>query len=372
MARPRRKRNSGLPENLYRHHDPRTGRDYYRYRDPRNGKFHGLGTDYSQAVADAKSLNAAILSGLESMRRAAILEKKMSGIMFGQAILRHMEHAETLHSRGRLAVNTMKTKRSTCAAWQKRLGDRPIDAVSVRDIAQVLAEYIDAGKERMAQSLRSEAIEVFKTAITEGWVNDNPAAKTRNPSPEVRRARLTLDVYKAVYDTASHTWLKNSMALALLTGQRREDVVLAKYADIRDGAWWCVQTKTKNRVAIPLDLRLDAIGMSLADVVRQCRATGIVSRHLVHQTRPRGNSPVGSPIWKDTLSKAFHEAILTLGMDWGDKHPPTFHEIRSLSERLYTAQGNINTQSLLGHKDPRSTAIYKDTRGADWVFVKVG
>jgi integrase len=141
---------------------------------------------------------------------------------------------------------------------------------------------------------------------------------------------------------------------------------------VHDGGWWVIQKKTGSRVFIPLDLKLQAFGLTLGDVIRECRATGIVSRHVIHQTRPRGNSPVGSPIWIDTLSKMFHAEVLATGIDWGDKQPPTFHEIRSLAERMYTEQGNINTQMLLGHKDPRSTAIYKDTRGAEWVTVKIG
>lgn len=54
----------------------------------------------------------------------------------------------------------------------------------------------------------------------------------------------------------------------------------------------------------------------------------------------------------------------------GGEHPPTFHEIRSLAERLYDEQG-VNTQALLGHRDPRTTALYKDVRGAEWIKVKV-
>jgi hypothetical protein len=40
------------------------------------------------------------------------------------------------------------------------------------------------------------------------------------------------------------------------------------------------------------------------------------------------------------------------------------------TERLYAKQG-INTQELLGHKDPKTTQTNHDSRG-DWVRVKVG
>lgn len=49
--------------------------------------------------------------------------------------------------------------------------------------------------------------------------------------------------------------------------------------------------------------------------------------------------------------------------------PPAFHEIRSLSARLYSEQGT-DAQALLGHKSPDMTAIYRDVRGAEWIEVR--
>lgn len=47
---------------------------------------------------------------------------------------------------------------------------------------------------------------------------------------------------------------------------------------------------------------------------------------------------------------------------------PTFHEQRSLSERLYRDQG-VDTQKLLGHKTQKMTDRYNDDRGKDWVIL---
>ena len=62
------------------------------------------------------------------------------------------------------------------------------------------------------------------------------------------------------------------------------------------------------------------------------------------------------------MSKLFKEARDTLPDTWSSNTPPTFHEIRSLSERLYSEQG-VNTQALLGHRQASTTAIYDDPRG---------
>ena len=50
--------------------------------------------------------------------------------------------------------------------------------------------------------------------------------------------------------------------------------------------------------------------------------------------------------------------------------PATFHEQRSLSERLYRAQG-VNTKDLLGHKNQIQTDKYHDDRGKDWIKIVI-
>jgi len=74
---------------------------------------------------------------------------------------------------------------------------------------------------------------------------------------------------------------------------------------------------------------------------------------------------------RNSLSVSFKLAIDSTGISVEDgKTMPTFHEQRSLSERLYEEQG-INTQQLLGHSSDRMTAQYHNDRGLDWVKVKV-
>lgn len=73
----------------------------------------------------------------------------------------------------------------------------------------------------------------------------------------------------------------------------------------------------------------------------------------------------------NSLSVSFKVSIDSTGISVEDgKTMPTFHDQRSLSERLYEEQG-INTQLLLGHSSDRMTAQYHNDRGLDWVKVKV-
>ena len=62
------------------------------------------------------------------------------------------------------------------------------------------------------------------------------------------------------------------------------------------------------------------------------------------------------------LSARFEEAREGAGLEFKEGLPPSLHEFRSLSERLYRAQG-INTMVLLGHKHQSMTDIYNDDRG---------
>lgn len=86
--------------------------------------------------------------------------------------------------------------------------------------------------------------------------------------------------------------------------------------------------------------------------------------HPAHAGRARP----GAKVRDMTLGQAFAEARDAAGVAVAGKTPPTFHEIRSLSLRLYHDQG-INAQALAGHKSADMTAIYRDVRGDEWVKV---
>jgi len=51
---------------------------------------------------------------------------------------------------------------------------------------------------------------------------------------------------------------------------------------------------------------------------------------------------------------------------------PTFHELRSLSKRVYMEQGGVDTKALRGHSTQESAALYGNARGAEFQRVKIG
>ena len=111
------------------------------------------------------------------------------------------------------------------------------------------------------------------------------------------------------------------------------------------------------------------LNISLRDVIAGCRDL-YVSKYLVHYTRSTSQSQPGGQVTANTLTTNFKKARDKTDIDWGEGTPATFHEMRSLSERLYRQQG-INTKNLLGHKNQQQTDKYHDDRGKNWIRVLI-
>jgi len=152
-----------------------------------------------------------------------------------------------------------------------------------------------------------------------------------------------------------------------VTGQRLGDISNMKFSDIWEDHLHIIQEKTGSKIAIPLSLRLNAIDWSLREVVARCRDYA-VSPYLIHFFRATSQAERGAKVKSNTITMNFSKARDRADIDWREGSPATFHEQRSLAERLYNAQG-LDTQKLLGHKSPKQTAHYHDDRGKDWTKV---
>lgn len=162
-------------------------------------------------------------------------------------------------------------------------------------------------------------------------------------------------------------WAANAFDPALVTGQRREDVSLFRFSDVRDGRLFVTQEKTGHKLAIPLDLRQEASDLLLQDVVDRCRINNPSDFMLYSSVRRGGRKP--GPLTPDGLTQAFSTVRDTTGLKFGP-NPPSFHEIRSLAGRLYESErGEDFAQRLLGHKNLTMTKKYLDARGAEYVMV---
>lgn len=372
----------------------------YYFEDPRpRGKKIALGKDFQKARNEAiKAI--AWLEG--EIGKVGIIEQ-LSGSA-GETMSEWLVSFREKFFEGKdYKDRSLANYRSRIKAIDTGLGDRLLRKIQPLDAMNFLETYTNAGKKHTASVLLKMLIEVGDTAIASGRLDVNPFEKLALPQPKVNRSRLSFEEFMRIYEAAAkmQPWVQNSMALALVSGQRLKDIAGVRFTDIHEGSWHCVQSKGKRptRVRIPLALTLQVVGWSLGDVVKRCR-DNVVSRHLIHHVRHAGaRAKPGDAVNQDTISERFTEACEAARITWPKgKTPATFHEIRSLAGRLYKAQGQeteafmgtanegedqdwtevaegeVNTQTLLGHKDARTTETYHDPRDGTraWAKVKVG
>jgi integrase len=340
------------PRGLY---EPRPG--YFTWRHP-DGRTLVIGR-----VSLAVARNEALAANLHVSDAAPGLVERLTGSAKTVAdLLAEMPAAK--------AANTAKSWRSLDKAIRTGLGGKACGALTVADCAGLIEPLVKAGKARLAQAVRSRLMAVCQRGMQLGWMEVNPAEVTGDPEVTVKRGRLTLDAFRAILAKAPDVaeWLPHAMMLALVSGADRSTIAALQRADVADGYLTITRTKTGARVAIPLALRLECLGVGLADLV--AHRTGVLSKHLLHHVNPWGNAPAGSKIHPDRISHAFTEARKLAGIP--DEAAPTFHEIRSLCKRLYEEQGGVDTKALLGHKTERMADLYANPRGVEPIRVRLG
>ncbi|MEG3685618.1 tyrosine-type recombinase/integrase [Escherichia fergusonii] len=355
MGRRRSHERRDLPPNLYIRNN-----GYYCYRDPRTGKEFGLGRDRRIAVSEAIQANIELLS--ENRRESLIDRIKGADVITLHAWL---DRYETILSERSIRPKTLLDYASKIRAIRRKLPDKPLADISTKEVAAMLNTYVAEGKAASAKLIRSTLVDVFREAIAEGHVATNPVTATRTAKSEVRRSRLTANEYVAIYHAAEPLpiWLRLAMDLAVVTGQRVGDLCRMKWSDINENHLHIEQSKTGAKLAIPLTLTIDALNISLADTLQKCRETSS-SETIIASTHHEPLSP-------KTVSKYFTKARNASGLSF-DGDPPTFHELRSLSARLYRNQiGDKFAQRLLGHKSDSMAARYRDSRGREWDKIEI-
>lgn len=353
-ARRRSHKTRDLPPNLYVRND-----GYYSYRDPRTGKEYGLGRDKRYAVNQAIEANMSMVDA-----PAASLIERMSG---PENISLHSwieKYDEILHGRD-LKKKTLTDYSDRMRSIRNGMPDIYLHQVSTRNIADFIGKYETQGKNTTAKLLRSTLLDMFRSAIAEGYIDNNPVTVTRNPRAKVRRSRLSIDDYRVIVSKAPEMpeWISLSIRIALLTGQRVSDISEMRWDSVADGFVRVEQIKTGAKLAIPVSLKLSEAGLVFSDLLRDCR--NLSNSDYVISTDK------GVRISPQRISGQFAKIRDISGLSW-DGNPPSFHELRSLSARLHTAEhGPEFAQKLLGHKSAQMTDRYRDSRGSEWDIILI-
>lgn len=354
------------PRGLY---EKRPG--YYAWRHPKTGKEYSLGRiPFAHARNEALRANKhAAATGLPDL--VSMVEGTAVHTM--AELVSDMPLAERRSTRNTFRAND-KIITEGALVGKKRvngLGKIPCAELTVKHCADLLDVMVKAGRGHQAAAVRSRLIAICVHGIRKGWLKTNPADVTAKPRITVSRTRLSLEQFLAIREASSPwPWLARAMNLALVTGQDRSTIAAARREHVVDGHLICHRSKTAAKcppLAIPVAIRLDVLALSLDDILRS--HTGVISRFIVHHTEQQGRARPGAAVGVNLITRAFSEARRLAGI--ADEGAPTFHEIRSLSSRLYTAQGNVDVKMLLGHATDAMSELYKKTRDATPIRVVV-
>ncbi|KNC11536.1 integrase [Pantoea sp. RIT-PI-b] len=352
---------ANLPRNL----TFRKSKQIYSWRNPVTGQELSLGRiSRREAVAQAIEANNYID---QNYIPSALLDRLKAVPEF--TFSRWLDRYNIILARRELKPNTMKVRANQLSTLRDEFGRQVMESMTTRDIALFLESYVECGKRSMAVAFRSLLLDVFREAVVEGVIERNIVEPTKTPPPEVKRERLSIEQFLAIRSAAIAMggWLECAMNLALLTGQRREDITRMKFSDISEGRLFITQGKTGHKLALPLSLKINELALSLESVIEACKKDN-PSDSLIYSSVRRGGRKAG-PVAPDALTGSFAEAREASGLVFGT-NPPTFHEIRSLASRLYEVEnGEDFAQRLLGHKNIAMTKKYLDSRGQEYVMV---
>lgn len=256
-----------------------------------------------------------------------------------------------------LKPKTIEIKNYLIVVIRQQIGNKNIRDVTPPDIEKIIAIYVNQDKRPSAKSMFHLLRDVFRVAYAQGWNDKNPTDPIQCPRVTVKRTRIVFDEFQKLVDAADknekYRYVRDAMLTALVTGQRRSDVVIMRKSHIKRNYLHVEQQKTGSKIAIPVKLRCNKIDMTILDVVNTSTADLIVNKN-------------GTAVSPDQITRGFAKIRDNVfDREHWTGTPTTFHEIRSLAERLYREQ-RVDTMTLLGHKSQQTTDKYNDNRGREY------
>lgn len=363
MGRKRLAKNRAFPPNLYQN-----PAGYFYYKNPQTKQQKGLGRERAHAFSEARAANAMLATMKSSTLADWVAGKADYTLAEWVPLYKQLWLAESKPAENTLVNYAVYWRRIEAADIAKRR----LREITTEMVATYLEKYKADHGATAAMMMRARLKDIFRWAETQGLIESgrSPVAATRAPTIVVARERLSYEQFLAIRE-AGPVWLRNAMNVALVTAQRREDVLAMKFSDWRDGRLHVAQGKSggKTRLALDGSIHLGVASLSIADVVKMCR-DAVASHYIVHHARHLGSAKPGHKVDGNGLSRAFVTARKAAGIEPKEgRTPVTFHEIRSLSERLYRDQyGAEFAQMILGHKNASTTARYDDLRG-EWKII---
>jgi integrase len=206
------------------------------------------------------------------------------------------------------------------------------DILTLRD---AIAEGIGPGA---ANAFASGLAALLSWARDRGWIDASPADRIK-AIPGGHFPTWTEDALAAALAAVPEP-IRRALILAVHTGQRRGDLVQARWSDFRDGVWRITQEKTGARLVIPLHPDLAA---ELDTWRRSATAVTVLTQ------------AAGTPWDRDGLTMAVMRAVEPLGYKGHN-----LHGLRKLAAvRLAEAGCSAHEiGAITGHKSLAEIELY--------------
>lgn len=316
----RRRHDKHLPQRMY------CRRGAYYFDNPKTGKWEPLGKDLGPAIA----------------KYGALIGDQWSGRTLGDVIDRYRTQVLPLkRSVANFATQTLQLDR-----LKRVFGDMLPDSITAPDCYKYLDGRRNKDGKPVPAAARAEISllrHVLSKAIRWGISTTNVVRNLELGEKSRRTRYVTDEEFDQVYALASPR-LQIAMDLALLTGQRRGDLMALKHADCGPDGIVFHQGKTGAGVLVEWSEELRAV------VERAKKLKPDIPREYVIRTESgKGYTPKGfGANWTKLMNRAVAKGVLRY----------TYHDLRakcaSDKERLDEAQ------ALLGHASSATTkSIYK-------------
>lgn len=302
-----RKSNPQLPKYVQHRHGA-----FYLVR---GGKWAHLGRDLDSALA-------------EYARRIAPDEAKGIAGLVDRALAA---------KRARLAPNTWTQYQVAAHKIKHMLAEFQPEQVRPRHIAKVIEEL--SPTPNMANRVLSVSRIVFAYAVKHQIVDANPALGVGRCEEGKRRRLIAPDEYAAIHEKAGPR-LRCVMDLLFLTGQRVDDVLKIRLADLRPEGIYFEQDKTEARLVVGWSPELEAAVARAKALIRG------VSGFTLLQGRK------GRPADYGSVSRQWADACKAAGVA-----DAQLRDLRAMAATAVKAQGG-NATALLGHKSAAMTERY--------------
>jgi integrase len=274
--------------------------------------------------------------------------------------------ARYMAGKGRAPRYIEETRRNLDKHVLARWRGRDLRGITRRDVIELLDCIVDEGKPVAANRTLAAVRKLFNWALQRGIIDASPVALVEMPGAERKRERtLTADEIRAVWAAAGELGYPfgHFFRMALVTGQRREEVAQMRTADIdEDERIWTLSsdiTKAGRAHVVPLSsLALEVLGEAKEAVKGLlARPEDTVPAPYVFTTR--GDRPIsGYSKAKARLDRAIATARSEARLS--DLEPWTIHDLR---RTVGTGLGKLGISRfiiarVLNHADRTVTGIY--------------